>query len=202
MKILHFFVDNIQKIGYNIICRLMEFFSVIKGEPLMGKNMEIERKFLIEMPEIPAADITRRLDIVQIYLNDGVNGCQRRIRKITENMKDTFMYTEKTFYSPIVRNEIETEINEKQYNEFKCEARNNCSTVIKTRVCFNHLSQLFELDMYPFSDKLAILELELDDPLQDIHFPEYVKVIKEVSDDSRYSNAALCTAGKFPSEAS
>ena len=64
------------------------------------------------------------------------------------------------------------------------------------------MEQQFELDIYPFSEKLAILELELENPSQEIHFPDYINVIKEVSDDGRYSNAALSKAGTFPAEIS
>lgn len=168
----------------------------------MSKNMEIERKFLIEIPKIPDESIKRNIDIIQVYLVDGENGCQRRVRKIAENSMNKFIYTEKIFYSPIVRKETESEINEETYNELLKQARGDCSAVIKKRICFDYLGQLFELDLYQFSDKLAILELEIDSPTQEIIFPEYIRIVKEVSDDNRYSNAALCTAGKFPAEAS
>ena len=58
--------------------------------------------------------------------------------------------------------------------------------------------QLFELDLYPFSDEFAILELELDSPEQKIFYPEYVKIIKEVTGISEYSNSVLANAGAFP----
>ena len=54
------------------------------------------------------------------------------------------------------------------------------------------------MSIYPFSEKFAILELELENADQKIEFPKYVKVIKEVSDDKRYSNASLANAGAFP----
>ena len=71
---------------------------------------------------------------------------------------------------------------------------------MKTRYCFNYAEQLFELDVYPYSDRLAIMELELADPEQIIDFPPFVNVLKDVSDDSRYSNANLASAGAFPDE--
>ena len=70
----------------------------------------------------------------------------------------------------------------------------------KVRYCFDYRGQLFEMDKYPFSDKLAIMELELSSPEQAIDFPDKVRVIKEVSDDPRYSNAALAKAGAFPEQ--
>lgn len=168
----------------------------------MSKTIEIERKFLVETPEIPHNNIKRKLDIIQTYLTEGENGSQRRVRKISENSSNKFIYTEKIFYSPVIRKETESEISEKKYNELLKQARTDCSAVIKKRICFDYLEQYFELDIYPFSDTLSILELELDSPAQEIKFPEYIRIIKEVSSDSRYSNAALCTAGEFPTDAS
>ena len=168
----------------------------------MCTSMEIERKFLIEVPVIPDDNIKRKLDIIQVYLINGKNNSQRRVRKITENLTNKFVYTEKIFFSPVVRQETESEITEEKYNELLKQTRSDCSAVIKKRICFDYLGQLFELDLYPFSDKFAILELELESQSQKINFPGYIRIIKEVSDDSRYSNAALCKAGKFPAEAS
>ena len=64
----------------------------------------------------------------------------------------------------------------------------------------NYHDQLFELDTYPFSDSLAIMELEMESPEQLIDFPDNVRVIKDVSADKRYSNSALASAGRFPAD--
>ena len=45
--------------------------------------------------------------------------------------------------------------------------------------------------MYPFWKDRAILEIELADEDEKIDFPEFIKVIKEVTDDERYKNASL-----------
>lgn len=166
----------------------------------MSKKMEIERKFLIEMPNIEDLDIRNTLDIVQVYLSNGSNDSQRRVRKITENNTEKYFYTEKIFITPVLRKENESEITFQMYEELLKEAKTDCTPVTKRRICFNYINQLFEMDIYPFSSDLAILELELDAPSQEILFPDYIRVIKEVSDDKRYSNAVLATAGEFPSE--
>ena len=44
------------------------------------------------------------------------------------------------------------------------------------------------------------MELELGSPEQKIDFPDNVKVLREVSDDLRYSNSALARAGAFPEQ--
>lgn len=168
----------------------------------MSEKTEIERKFLIEMPKLGFLDIKKQLGIIQTYLKNGENGSQRRVRKITENGEERFIYTEKMFYSAVIRKEMEFEISPQKYSELLKEARQDFKAIVKKRICFEYREQLFELDIYPFSDSRAILELELEKPEQDIIFPEYINIIKEVTGSEEYSNAALGTAEAFPSEAS
>ncbi len=166
----------------------------------MSKQMEIERKFLIEIPKLNLLDIRKDMDIIQVYLTNGKQGSQRRVRKITEGNNEKYFYTEKTFISSTQRIENESEISKQEYHAALKDSKKECTPVAKRRICFNYSEQLFEMDIYPFSSELAILELELDSLSQEIYFPEYIRVIKEVSDDKRYSNAELATAGAFPSD--
>ncbi|MCR5600044.1 MAG: CYTH domain-containing protein [Ruminococcus sp.] len=166
----------------------------------MGKNYEIERKFLVEFPDVAHLDVKRRISIVQTYLKKGVNGSQRRVRYVEENGKVKYTYTEKVFITPVTREENEYEISQEEYRRLLSQERGNCPPVEKVRYCFEYNSQLFELDKYPFSDELAIMELELGSPEQKIDFPDNVKVLREVSDDARYSNASLASAGGFPEQ--
>ena len=168
----------------------------------MNTKMEIERKFLVKMPKLDFLDIQRQLDIVQTYLKNGENGSQRRVRLITENGMESFIYTEKIFCSAVTRIETEYKISSERYSELLAEAKDDCTPIKKRRVCFLYQKQLFELDIYPFSDELAILEIELDDPEREIFFPEFINVIKEVTGVDAYSNSALGNAGAFPADAS
>ena len=61
----------------------------------------------------------------------------------------------------------------------------------KTRYCLTYESQYFEIDVYPFWKDKAIVEIELNDENTDIIFPEFIKVIKEVTDDDSFKNASL-----------
>lgn len=100
----------------------------------------------------------------------------------------------------LFREENEYEITADEYVRLLEQLDESCTPVEKTRYCFNYSDQLFELDVYPFSHDLAIMELELDFPEQKIYFPECVNVLKDVSDDKRYSNASLALAASFPTE--
>lgn len=166
----------------------------------MGKNYEIERKFLVEFPDVSELDVKRRTGIVQTYLKSGENGSQRRVRAVDENGGVKYTYTEKVFLTRITREENEYEISGDEYRRLLTQKRTDCPAVNKVRYCFDYHGQLFELDTYPFSDRLAIMELELASPDQVIDFPDNVKVLKDVSDDARYSNAALAAAEAFPEQ--
>jgi CYTH domain-containing protein len=52
-------------------------------------------------------------------------------------------------------------------------------------------NQYFEIDIYPFWNDKAILEIELSDENTEIKFPKEINVIKEVTDDESYKNASL-----------
>lgn len=164
----------------------------------MSKELEIERKFLVELPDFEKLDVRRRIGITQTYLDRGENDTQRRVRRICENGSVRYTYTEKVFLTPVTREENEYEITESEYEKLLGEKDERFSPVEKTRYCFDYHDQHFELDTYPFSGKLAIMELELGSPEQIIDFPDNVTVIRDVSADKRYSNSALATAGAFP----
>ena len=61
----------------------------------------------------------------------------------------------------------------------------------KDRYCLTYDNQYFEIDIYPFWDDKAIMEIELRDENEQIHFPGQLKVIREVTDDDNYKNASL-----------
>ena len=166
----------------------------------MSNGLEIERKFLVEMPDVSALDVRRKISITQTYLTRGENDSQRRVRRISENGKVRYTYTEKVFLTPVTRKENEFEISEKEYNELLGQSDKKIAPVEKVRYCFDYNDQLFELDTYPFSGKLAIMELELGSPEQGIDFPANVRVLKDVSADAAYSNANLASAGRFPEQ--
>ena len=163
----------------------------------MKSGLEIERKFLVEMPDLKKLELLKLISITQTYLIDGENGSQRRVGRISCNDDVSMTYTEKIFVSPVIREESEKFINSDEYSSLLKEAKDT-APVEKKRAVFLYQNQHFELDMYPFSQKYAILELELESPEQKIYFPTYVNVIKEVSGNKLYSNINLANAGKFP----
>ena len=61
----------------------------------------------------------------------------------------------------------------------------------KTRYCLTYDNQYFEIDVYPFWHDKAIMEIEVREEDTEIRFPDEIKVIREVTGEPEYKNAAL-----------
>lgn len=164
----------------------------------MKNSYEIERKFLVAMPDVSQLDVSEKWEIIQTYLTRGENDSQRRVRKIKSEGITSYTYTEKIFLSHSVRKEFEKEISQQEYDNLIAQADSKLAPVVKIRYRFSFRNQLFELDVYNFENELAIMELELENLEQEIFLPDFINVIKEVTDDRRYSNSSLANAGEFP----
>ena len=166
-----------------------EVFSLL-GEPL---PKEIERKYLIKMPtveELEALGCVSKTNIIQTYLKSD-NNVERRVRQRgTKDDGYSFYYTEKTPISFGERIEKEKKISQKEYINYLVEADTSLHQIFKTRYCFVYDKRYFELDVYPFSDEYAILEIELNDINEKVDLPN-LKVVKEVTDDENYKNYSL-----------
>lgn len=156
---------------------------------------EIERKYLIKLPSENILDSlpeSQRTDIVQTYLNSPNERTSRRIRKRGTNaIGYKYYYTEKTPISFGEKIEIEREISEAEYKKLLLQTDPESLPIKKERYCFNYKNQIFELDVYDFSDKYATLEIELENIDKTVFLPDFIDIIADVTDDNRYSNAAL-----------
>lgn len=156
--------------------------------------LEIERKYLIKMPDISILEqqpVYMKIEMEQAYLKDSGETAGMRIRKSTLNGKTTYKKTFKRNITNVTRIEIEDDISEQEWFELLKEADPESTPIKKVRHCFMYNSQLFELDIYPFWNDRATLELEIDSEDQKITLPPFIEIIKEVTEDKRYSNRSL-----------
>ena len=170
--------------------RLMREISGVLEEPY---TYEIERKFLIEMPNLAYLESLpncEKVSIVQTYLrSDG--RYEKRIRQRGRDGAYTYTLTVKYNINDIKRIEIERRLTEKEYLNELTNADPNMAQIIKTRYCLCYNNQYFEIDIYPTNDNQAILEIELNDELANVDIPDYLSVLKEVTDDPNYRNFNL-----------
>ena len=176
----------------NKMKRLVGEIASFLGEP---EPYEIERKFLIEYPDIEWLESNpscQRVEIIQTYLKSA-QGDEVRIRQRGANGSYIYFQTIKRRVSDVKRVEIERRLSREEYLTLLMEADTTKRQIRKTRYCLTYKSQYFEFDIYPFWQDRAIVEIELSDENTPIVFPEEIKVIREVTDDDSYKNASLAT---------
>lgn len=157
-------------------------------------HFEIERRFLTRLPQADyLAANTKMTEIVQTYLLSE-KGETNRVRKRGAGGVYEYTHTIKRRISGIRRIEEEQLIGESEYKELLKSSDPQRCTIEKKRWCLDYMEQTFEIDIFPFWSDRAIMELELRDEQQEIIFPPQIEIIKEITDDGRYTNAALAKA--------
>ncbi|MCQ2511833.1 MAG: AAA family ATPase [Lachnospiraceae bacterium] len=169
---------------------LIDEISTFLGEP---EPFEIERKFLIEYPDLNWLENIpncKKIEIIQTYLKADENE-EVRIRQRGQNGNYIYYKTTKRKVTDMKRIEVEERLSAEEYLTLLMEADTTKHQIRKNRYCLTWEGQYFEIDVYPFWDDQAIMEIELNDEHEEIVFPEQIKIIKEVTDEEAYKNAAL-----------
>lgn len=174
----------------NKMKRLISEIAGFLGEP---EPYEIERKFLIEYPDLSlleSRDDCEKVEIIQTYLKAGEN---EEVRVRQRGAKGSYIYfkTVKKKLTDTTRIELEERLSQAEYLKLLMDADTAMHQIRKTRYCLSYNSQYFEIDIYPFWKDQAIVEIELLSENEEIQMPAFLKVIKEVTDDEAYKNASL-----------
>ena len=161
--------------------------------------IETERKFLIRYPDISILECApnvriKKLEQTYLICEDGKSA---RVRKICEGKKVKFVKTIKERISILSVYEDEFEIDESRYNEELKTRDPEKNTIVKTRYCIPFDNHIIEIDIFPFWSDRAILEIELGGEKEEFSLPDFVRVIKEVSDDPQYKNTKLAKSIPF-----
>ena len=167
----------------------------------MPNGIEIERKYIIFMPDIESVSAFRgytRSEITQTYLS-AKDGIARRVRK-REYADGSVVYTEtiKSRIDNISVNEDEREISAAEYDAMLSEIKEGTHPLNKTRHTFEYKGHTIEIDVYPNWTRFCIMEIELESRDEDAEIPSFIKILYEVTGDKRYSNAKMAEA--FPPE--
>ncbi len=169
---------------------LIAEIASLLGEP---EPYEIERKYLIEYPDtnwLESLPNCKRIEIIQTYLH-AYNDDEVRVRQRGAEGSYIYFKTIKRKVSDVKRVEIECRLSKDEYLRHLMDADTSKRQIRKTRYCLTFKNQYFEIDVYPFWNDKAIVEIELCDENTEITFPAEIKVIKEVTDDESYKNASL-----------
>ncbi|MCD8196369.1 MAG: hypothetical protein LUE24_04275 [Lachnospiraceae bacterium] len=170
--------------------RLLKEVASFLGEP---EPLEIERKYLIEYPDIAwleSQPSCRRVEIIQTYLKSD-DGDEVRVRQRGIDGSYVYYRTVKRRITGLKRIEVERRLSKEEYLTALMDADTGRRQIRKTRYCLTWQNQYFEIDVFPFWQDKAIVELELSEEDAKITFPEQLRVIKEVTEDEAYKNASL-----------
>ena len=169
--------------------RLIAQIRRVLGEP---EPLEIVRKFLITCPNTAWLEQrgARRVEIFQAYLA-AKEGEELRIRELREGGKHIYYKTLKRRLSDRKRLEIEERLSRSDYLRLLKEADPALGSIRKTRYCLEDGGLFFQIDVYPFWDEQALMEVELSDENASLSVPEGISMIREVTGEKEYSNAAL-----------
>lgn len=173
--------------------RLICEIAVFLGEP---EPYEIERKFLIEYPDLnllESRDDCRKVEIIQTYLKAGKDE-EVRVRQRGADGSYIYFKTTKKKMTESTRVEIEDRLSQEEYLKLLMDADTSMHQIRKTRYCLTYDSRYFEIDIYPFWKDRAVVEIELLTEEDEIRLPEFLKVIREVTDDDAYKNSSLAKA--------
>lgn len=181
--------------GFEVIAEITgnDFYSdkaiAARGGKLL--ILEIERRWLVKIPD--------RLEefpyhvIEQAYL-EPENGFQGRIRRLD----DRFIYTEKARTgSAASRIENERDITADEYDRLK--ERTILNTVKKKRYLIPCGGLKFELDVFENTVETgyAIMEAELPEESAEVKFPDFVEIVREVTEDDYYTNRNFASMDKI-----
>ena len=187
-------IDNSTDFEGKLKHLLIETLAVV-GIP---EPLEIERKFLILYPDLGLLNnmpACCRVPLSQTYLETPEEG-RFRVRKRGEGEDAVFIKTVKKKISEIRRIEIEESISEEEYENYISRKEYCGGTIAKDRYCIVWNNSYFELDVFPFWDRFALLEIELLDENQEFTLPDFVTVIKEVTYDKSFRNKTLAVTYK------
>lgn len=153
-------------------------------------GFEIEHKLLIAMPEESFLHAASCSHIVQTYLL-GEPMTTERVRARSHADHTEYTHTTKIRLSALKRIEQEETVTREAYEALLTRADPARRSIEKDRYCLDYDGHTLEIDVFPFWKTCALLEVELMREDELFRIPPALRVIREVTDDARYTNSAL-----------
>ena len=182
-------IDNSTAFEEKLERLLHEILSFL-GEP---RSRKIERKFLIEYPDVQWLESRpdcRIVEISQTYLLSGPNE-EIWVRERVDDGNCTYFETVRKPLDDETPLEIEHNLTQKEYTKRLADADPDRRTLRRKRYCFTCRDHYYEVDLFPFWSDRALCEVQLPHEDAPAVLPPDLKVVREVTDDPAYRNAAL-----------
>lgn len=182
-------IDNSTDFDKKMLRLVTEIASFL-GEP---EPFEIEKKFLIKYPDINILESLpncQKVEILQMYLKSD-NEDEVRIRQRGDGKDFIYTKTTKRTVTGLKRIEKEKNLTKEEYLKEMLNVDFTLNPIRKSRYCLSYLNTYIEIDIYPFWDNYAIMEIELADEKGSYQIPDFIHVIKEVTEDRSFKNVEL-----------
>lgn len=191
-------IDNKRLSFRQKLQKLMAEIAQELGEP---SPMEERRRYLVEVPEDAVASMRfRKVEIMQTYLpSDGDKEVYVRQRGIDGE----FSFTKTVYYDtrdPASSIELESRIEGDEYAKSLIAADSRMAQIRKNRYCYVDQDRHYlKIDFYYGTPGYALLEAEVRNKNDKVNLPDWAKVVREVTNDPRFSNYEISrTGGKLP----
>ena len=168
----------------------------------LGDEKPIEKfyKYLVEVDDDLLNTIKNEQNfsnahIEQYYLTS-TNGIERRIRKRVRNGSELYSYSEAKVISSNERVKSDKILSSRQYYDYSNEIDHNLKAINKERYSFIKNGLFYKLDLFDFDTTKGMLSVQAAE-YEDVKLPEYVKVIKDVTNDFNYKNYYLAQSQKY-----
>ena len=148
----------------------------------------IEKKYLICIPDISYLDKLggcSKVKMTLTYLNGSSEQCDVKLLLRDEDGKK--------FYQKIIKGNNRKSTISLSVEEYIDELDNKMidrNPIVKVRYSFIYHSVYYKIDIFEDKD-FSILEVDLLNSHEVVHFPSFIEVLKEVSEDLNYKNYNL-----------
>lgn len=164
----------------------------------MNTPLEIEYKFLIRFPDLSLLSTLpdyKKEDMRQMYLllpdENGNRRIKLRIREVRNDQEVRYIKTFKKTITDLTRVEEEEEISKEEFEKLSRFINPDTFPLTKTRHSFSLNGFTYEVDIFPFWQDRAYLEIEVESEDITPPIPEFLSVIRDISHDKRFRNSAL-----------
>lgn len=155
------------------------------------------RRFLVKMPSqefLASIPKNKRIEVVQTYLTVTNNVSEIRLRERGVGGARYYYQTMKRKNEKGESIEIEKRLSVEEYQELLWCEDTSRPKVRKTRYVIETQSCFFDLDVYPYWEDKAILEVSLGPQSGPISaFPKEIEIIQEITDDKDFDNESNST---------
>jgi CYTH domain-containing protein len=185
-------VDNTLKGFQN---KLNKVLGAVSNFLKLDFSTKIFEKYLVEKFVLPEAIKREVFQVEESFLvaeSDSTGKKRHKIRKRAQNKICSYMHSMRVFNESKNFHEVKKNITAREYMLLISKKDENLITTIKTRTSFIWENQSMMLDEFQnTAQKATVLKISVLEKGEKVRVPEFINIIKNITDDPTYSTYAL-----------